>query len=246
MAKTKKIISAGVLRVEVVYDRIRPRDDERTRQAKRKAQTEAQARLNARYSWQKLELMLAANFVPGDLVVCLTYEDKHLPFTRREAEGKLRYFRQKLQRLRGGELRCVWSTESRHDNGRYHHHVVLQSSGHDLDALRQAWGYGDVHVEPLRADGERNYETLARYMCKEYPEKVGRRTWSYTRCCRKPERESFTVPDDTRLEVPAEAVVLQDVKVQGQFGGYHYVKMIAKQLPRAPRARRKHRRRLRD
>ena len=248
MAKTKKIISAGNLRIEVIYDRVNRRDDERTRAAKRKAQSEAQARMNQQYSWQKLELMLAANFVPGDCVLCLDYSNEFLPFMRREADYRMKQFRAAMSAIRkaaGQEFRCVWCTESRHENGRYHHHVVVNSTGCDLEALRQAWPYGGVYMEPLRADGEKNYETLAKYMCKEYPERVGKRTWSYTRSCRKPEVETFVVENDTTLEVPQGAVVLAAEKCSNQYGSWEYVKMISEVLPRAPRAKRKHRRRRR-
>lgn len=248
MAKTKKIISAGNLRIEVIYDRINRRDDERTRTAKRKAQSEAQSRMNAKYSWQKLEQMLAVNFRPGDCVLCLDYENKYLPFTRREADYRLKLFRAAMSAIRkaaGEEFRMVWCTESRHEAGRYHHHVVINSTGCDLEAIRLAWPFGGVFMEPLRADGEKNYETLARYMCKEYPERVGKRTWSYTRSCRHPEVETFTVPDDTKLELPEGAVVLAAERSVNQYGSWEYVKMISEVLPRAPKAKRKHRRRLR-
>ena len=52
--KTKKIIVAGALVREVIYTRAASRDRAVIRQAKRKVTTEAQQRLNARYSWEKL------------------------------------------------------------------------------------------------------------------------------------------------------------------------------------------------
>lgn len=248
MAKTKKIISAGVLRKEVLYDRVRARDDSRTRAAKRKAQSEAQQRLNAQASWQKLELMLATNFRPGDLVVVLDYAEAWLPYNRDEAAYRLKLFRAAMTRTRkaaGENFVAIWNIETRHGEGRYHHHLVINSTGADLEALRAAWPYGGVHIEPLRADGEKNYETLARYMCKEYPEKLGKRTWSYTRNCKHPEVETFVVSDDTELTVPEGAVLLVDERFVNQYTSYHYIKMIAEQLPKAPKAKRKHRRRLR-
>ena len=68
----KKILTAGALVKEVIYTRAAGREPAKVRAAKRKASTEAQQLMNAKYSWQKLELMLAANFVPGDLVVTPT------------------------------------------------------------------------------------------------------------------------------------------------------------------------------
>ena len=52
--------------------------------------------MNSVYSFQKLEPVLAANFVKGDLVCTLTYDDLHLPANRKAAEAKLKYFRAKL------------------------------------------------------------------------------------------------------------------------------------------------------
>ena len=248
MAKTKKIISAGVLRKEVLYNRVRIKDDRRCRNAKHKAQSEAQARMNAQYSWQKLELMLAANFKPGDLVVVLDYSEYWLPYNREEAGYRLKLFRAAMARARreaGQSFVAVWNHETRHGDGRYHHHLVINSTGADIETLKAAWPYGGVHVEPLRADREKNYETLAGYMCKEYPEKLGKRTWSYTRNCKHPEMETFVVPDDTELVVPEGAVVLEEGKYSNQYTSFHYVKMIAEVLPKAPKAKRRHRRRMR-
>lgn len=248
MAKTKKIISAGNLRIEVIYDRINRRDDERTRAAKRKAQSEAQARMNARSSWQKLELIIAKNFRPGDCVVGLDYDERYLPFSKTEADYRVKQFRAAMSRKRkagGQEFRMVWNTESKHSGGRYHHQCVINSTGWDIDDLRAAWPYGGVHLEPLRADKEKNYETLARYMTKEYPETNSRRVWSYTRSCKQPEIESFIVPDDTVLEVPEGAVVLAHNPGSEFVLSYQYIKMISEVLPRAPKPKRKHRRKLR-
>ena len=95
--KTKKIIVAGVLVREGIYSRAAGREAPKIRAAKRRASTEAQQRINARYSWEKLELMLAANFVPGDLVVTQTYDEENLPEDRAGAQAKLKKFRKKLK-----------------------------------------------------------------------------------------------------------------------------------------------------
>lgn len=89
MAKTKwkKIIVAGPLVMETVYPGCARHDSPRARSSKRKLSSEAQKRMNAKYSYQKLELMLAANFLPGDLIVTLTYDDRHLPRSREEAKA---------------------------------------------------------------------------------------------------------------------------------------------------------------
>ena len=239
--KTKKIITAGSLVIEAVYPRKDRRDSERARAAKSKLSSEAQKRMNQIYSWQKLELMLAANFRPGDLVVTFTYDDPHLPGSRKEAEQRLKYFRQRLAALRvmtGKELVMIWNTEHKHGDGRWHHHTVINSTGEDFDDLRRLWIYGsDVEIKPLRVDKVKNYETLARYMCKEEGDRLGQRKWSYTRNARKPEVETFRVEDDTTVQVPKGATELQIFADANVYGSAKVVKYLAPGWERRPRTR---------
>lgn len=245
MAKTKKIIVAGSLVVEGIYPRCSRHDSDRARGEKKKLSSAAQQRVNRIYSAQKLELMLAANFVPGDCVVLLTYDEDNLPLSRKEAEGRLKYFRARLGKRRkeqGQELRMIWNTEGKHGQRRFHHHLVCNSTGEDLEALQQAWIYGSVELRPLKLDKDKNYASLARYMCKEEREKPGLRSWSYSRNCKHPEVESFTVPDDTTIQAPKGSVILEEHSESNQYGNYKVVKYIAGRLPRAPRARRRRKR----
>ena len=243
--KTKKIITAGCLVIEAVYPRRSPHDNDRARAAKSKLSSEAQQRMNQIYSWQKLELMLAANFRPGDLVVGLTYDDAHLPRTRKEAELRLKYFRQRLTAWRvmtGQDMVMIWCTEHKHGDGRWHHHAVINSTGEDYEAIRQLWIYGsDVDIKPLRVDKEKDYATLARYMCKEEGDRLGQRRWSYTRNASKPEVETFRVEDDTTVQLPKGARELQIFGDRNAYGSCRVIKYLAPGWDRArrPRARRR-------
>lgn len=246
MARTrwKKIITAGSLVREAVYPAISGADQPKTRAAKKKLSSAAQQRMNQIYSYQKLELLLAANFVPGDLVITFTYDDAHLPFSRKGAEGKLKYFRAKLaaaRQQRGEELRMVWNCEHKHGDGRWHHHTVINSTGEDYEEILRLWGQGEIEIRKLRADKEKNYETLARYMAKEEREKLGQRAWSYTRNCRKPEVEVMRVETDTTLNPPKGALVFEQASERTAYGSYQYIKYLAAQPPRkkAKRRRRK-------
>lgn len=243
----KKIIHAGALVIEAVYPRMDRRDSERARAAKRKASTEAQKRMNQIYSWQKLELMLAANFRPGDLVVTLTYDDAHLPESRKASELRLKYFRQQLaaHRLMTGQgLVMIWNTEHKHGDGRWHHHTVLNATGDDYDLIRRLWIYGsDIEIKPLRVDKEKNYETLARYMCKEEGERLGQRKWSYTRNARKPEVETFRVEEDTTVQVPKGATEISVFSDSNQYGSARVIKYLAPGWEKRPTVRAKRRRR---
>lgn len=243
----KKILTAGALVKEVIYTRAAGREPAKVRAAKRKASTEAQQLMNAKYSWQKLELMLAANFVPGDLVVTLTYDDAHLPADRAAALARLKKFRADLtaaRKKRGQELRMIWTTENASGGGRWHHHVVVNTTGNDFAEIARLWDCGaDLEIRRLQADREKNYESLARYMCKEARERPGLRSWSYTRSCRHPEVEVFPVPDDTKLAAPEDATVLEDVQKRTEYGAFHYIKYLAADAKALRRQRPKTRRR---
>ena len=65
--------------------------------------------------------------------------------------------------------------------------------------MLRLWGQGECEFNALRVDKKKNYETLARYMAKEERDKVGQRSWSYTRNAKKPEVESFSVREFTPL-----------------------------------------------
>ena len=229
--KTKKIIVAGALVREVIYTRSASRDRAVIRQAKRKVSTEAQQRLNARYSWEKLELMLAANFLPRDLVVTLTFDDQHLPETRKEAAARLKKFRTELSRRRaaaGQEMRMIWTIENRSGDGRWHVHLVVNQTGDDFREILQCWPFGgNTEIRRLRVDKQKNYESLARYMCKEARERSGLRSWSYTRSCRHPEVETFPVSDDTRIEVPEDATVIVQEQKRTEWAEFEFVKYLA-------------------
>lgn len=244
----KKILTAGALVKEVIYTRAAGREPAKVRAAKRKASTEAQQLMNAKYSWQKLELMLAANFVPGDLVVTLTYDDDHLPADRAAANARLKKFRAELNRIRkdrGQEMRMIWTTENKIGAGRWHHHIVVNTTGDDFAEITRLWDCGvDLEISRLQVDREKNYESLARYMCKEARERPGLRSWSYTRSCRHPEVEVFPVPDDTELAAPEDAILMEDVAKRTEYGTFHYIKylaatpvMLRRQRPRAHRRR---------
>lgn len=252
--KTKKIISAGPLVLEAVYPRGSAHDSPRARGAKRKLSSEAQQRMNAKYSYQKLELQLAANYGPGDLWVTVTYDDEHLPKDRAEAELRLKYFLRKLRAVRGRKSAPVvhWCTEHKHEHEshwedrRWHHHFFLNATGRDYEQIRACWIYGaNIHIEPLVIDKDHSYEALARYMCKEAKDRPGLRSWSCTRNAKRPEVECFPVPDDTPLQPPKGATVYEEAGERTEFGSYRYIKYLApnwRKVYRRPSARRRRRR----
>lgn len=249
MAKFKKIIVAGPLVIETVYPAPNPRDSAGVRAGKKALSSEAQRRMNLKYAYQKLELEIAANFGIRDLWATLTYDDAHLPHSRKEANECFRALAKKLRAARkaqGQELYYIYVTEHKHGDGRWHHHVLINATGDDYELIRKLWGRGNVGFRPIRIDRDENYETLARYMCKEQRDKVGQRLWSGSRNLRKPERECFRVPNDTPLSVPKDApITFADTgDVTTAYGHYRYIKYLAAgwETTVKPKAKRKRRR----
>lgn len=245
--KTLRTRDAGALVEQVYYQRVQRTDDEQVRSIKREKTSEVMKRYNRKASVRKFELMLAANFRPGDVVGTVTYDDSSLPEDRKAADRKFRYFRQKLAahyKSRGVEMVVFWSTEHKHGDGRWHHHFILPSTGDDYDAIRAAWIYGDdIELKPLRVDKVKNYATLAAYYAKEAREQLGLRSWSYTRNAKKPVEEIDRVDDDFQLQTPDGVLVLEKTSIETPFGRFEYIKYLRyyTDIPR-PRARRRRRR----
>ena len=208
------------------------------RAAKSKATSAAQRRMNQLNSAMELELRLAANFpTPGSgLVIVLTYDDRHLPKTRRQAQRRFAYFLKKLREARQAAglpaPRVIFAPEVlTSESGRWHHHIVLDNTGDDLAMVRRCWIYGtDIECEKLRVDEEKNHETLARYMSKELREaqeyecRPGLHGWGCTRNCLKPEVDVVLVDEDERLEAPRGAKLLLRERRQTEYAGYEIIK----------------------
>lgn len=271
MAKTLKRIDAGGIQVAALYNRCGPRDTPKQRQVKHQASSAAQRRMNQIYSYEKLELMLAKNFpTPGSgLWVTLTYDDKHLPKRRSEAQLRFKYFLQKLRKARKAaglqEPVVFWAPEVlTSKSGRWHQHVVLDNTGQDYDMLRSCWIYGsEVAIaklqrpkpgedvpewyEPDGDEPDNYYKALAKYMTKElreaqeYESKPGLHGWSCTRNAQRPEVDTMTVPDDYELEPPEGSTVLLDESKRTEYAAFRVIKyrFSGAGFAPAPRARRR-------
>ena len=145
MAKRRKVIRAGRLVYAAVYSTVHPSDSPEARAAKTKCSTAARQRMNMKYAWQKLELLLASNFSARDLVVTLTYDDDHLPDDRDGAVEKIKRFwvqLRKARRLAGQSLR--YSTLSMYKTSQLTYHNQLKQYVMTLDdpAAVKAVTYG--------------------------------------------------------------------------------------------------------
>ena len=229
MAKARrKIIQAGRLWMAVQYTAIRGANQSAKREAKVMISTPAREALNAKLSWQKLMLTLAANFTRGDLVVTLTYRDADLPARREDADRRLSNFIRALRAHRremGQSLVYVRTTEGYHTGGRYHHHVIINSTGNDYDIIRKLWKYGDnVDFEPFGGDGA---ERWAKYLTKEPRVQgrryVGDRTWRTSIHMKKPVTTYEFVDAEADLSPPSGAFVTDKTQCENCYGRFCHV-----------------------
>ena len=243
-AKRLTQVRAGRLVTAVLYTQATAADEPQVRAAKTKISSEARQRLNLRASWQKLEAVLAANFDRQDLFVTLTYRDLDLPHSREQAMRCCSDFLAQLRearRVRGQELLYVKNAEHMTDQGaegRWHHHLVINATGNDYEEIRALWyRYGDnVDIQPLLDDGW-DYESRARYLCKERPP-AGKKAWTPSRGMKRPVRSSELVDDALTLTAPPGAQVIETQTVDNGWGSYVYLKYLLPYKPRRP-ARRK-------
>lgn len=244
--KTKR---AGRLVYKVCFPLATSADPPAERAAKKRASTEARQKLNFKAAWQRLELLLAANFTESDCWATLTYDDEHLPPDRAAAKKEINRFLRRLRdqyRRRGWTLKYIYNTEAVPDAPgephRLHHHIIL--SPFDPELIRSQWRGGHVHTERL-LDGEfDSYEPRARYMVKErHPEtqqlKKGERAWTPSRNLAKPIDERPLYVDETQtIQPPPRAYVLNHYTSDGYIGKYTYLKYLEPK-PRPPAGRRR-------
>lgn len=227
MAKRKKTIIAGQLVKTIIYTAPEPMDGKRARAEKSKATTAAQKAMNDKAARGRLEMMLAANFVGYDLFVTLTYRDGDLPPNRAAAVKVLRRFIKALRehrKVRGQELKYIYTTEEKHGEARLHHHLVINGTGADMELIRSLWPYGDVI--DMEYIGQRDYETWALYLTKESVtgRPVGAQMWTASRNLKKPIVRSEYVPNDTALAVPVGCHIIEKEERVTEFGSYCYIK----------------------
>lgn len=222
-----KTIRAGCIVKTVLYTAPEPRDTKPVRAIKSRMTSAAQKALNDKSARVRLEMLVWENFGPEDLFVTLTYRDEDLPRTWKEAVLCVRKFLRNFRNYRGRRgqpLKYIYTTEGKHGDHRLHHHLIINATERDVEAIRSLWAYGDI--VDLEYVGERGHTTLALYMTKESMEgrPVGAQMWTSSRNLRKPEVESKLVHNDAELTVPAGCFVLEKEEKVTEFGSYCYIK----------------------
>lgn len=228
MAQIRKIMTAGPLTIETIYPAPRPRDTYAERQGKKDMTTEAMKMMNLNYAYQRLELQLAANINNGDFNVCLTYTPDRLPGNREQVKKDLSSFFRKLRRRRQKKIVYFYKIEHKHKAGnKYHIHIYMDSGPENQDQLTAIWGNGNVHLQKIKISPAENYEQLARYMCKEAPDKLGLHLYDHSRHIKKPEIDRLRVGDEVTIEPPYGVIVLNDTgRVETAYGKRRTIKYM--------------------
>lgn len=220
----------------VLYTQPMAADKPAQRAAKSRISSEARTKTNHRTRWQNCEALMATNFDRHDLWVTFTYRDADLPHSREQAVRCLAWFLAELRRVRreeGEDLRYIKNVEQLDEDGnpgRWHHHVVLNSTGADFETICALWSrFGDnVEIEGL-LDGT-DYEARARYLCKER-QPAGKQNFVPSRGLKRPVRTSELVDDALTLSAPPGAIVLGCEQKDNAWGRYCYIKYL---LPYKP------------
>lgn len=236
MAKERRrVVCAGRLWMAVQYTAIHTQNQSARREARSQISTPARESLNAKLSWQKLMLILAANFKSNDLVVTLTYRDADLPRRREDADRRLSNFIRAFRTARRShdppqELPYVRVTEGYHSDGRLHHHLIINSTGEDYDLIRRLWlkNGDDVDFELFGTDGA---ERWAKYLTKEPREKgrrhVGDRTFRCSRGLKRPYSYYEYVNESDVLTPPPGAYITDKTECVNSFGRFcHMIALL--------------------
>lgn len=238
--KRRKTIYAGRRVYSVVYTVASPRDDAYKAKKIRKISSAAVARINCNTAVRKLEHRMYCGFEPDDLVITLTYRDADLPTGYAGAQKCLAAFLRLLRRERerhGQELRYIYCTEGKHGDHRLHHHLILNSTGEDIETIRSLWRYGDeVDLSYIH---KRGYRGWAEYLSKERRDASlnGKRMYVCSRNVPKPEIDYEYVDDSTSLEAPPGAQEVIESGDRNEFASFRYIEYTLPEWSK-PRGRR--------
>lgn len=241
----KRTVTAGPLVQVAVYPAPLPRDGPRVREGKHALSSRAQQLMNQKYAWQKLKLLMAANFSPKDIYATLTYSDVNLPPNRervlRDVESFTKALRAK-RKQRALELKYIDSVEHKHGEGRWHIHILINSTGEDYELIRQLWRRGGVEFRKIRVDREKNFETLAKYFCKEPRDKPGQCRWSSSRNLKKPVKTLEYVSNCEVLRPPPKGRTAYQwlERKESAYGCFYYMEyVLLKGLARSEHVKRR-------
>jgi len=237
MAYKKKTIIAG--RVKNVYycHTARNNSSKRPKQKNQNPTPEQQKKNDERRAYEKIDLLINANFKADDLYITLTYNNNQKEPTPAEAKVIIRKYLDRLRYLyekKGLKIKYIGTTE--HVKGRMHHHLLINKiNGIGSKQVKKLWDFGFVTVKLYIGEPE-DAERLAAYFVKESnntfntDKRVHGRRYISSRSLIIPEPKIETVSASTwREEVkPSKGYYIVLDRKGETAGGYPYrfVRMI--------------------
>ena len=146
MRQRAKTIKAGrhlYLDSYPIWDTRTQRNAQERLKAVKQRSKEAMDKINARRAQRKLEIIINANFGPGDMLATCTYLDGQGPEDEERAHKDMVNMIDRLRRVYtryGKELRYIYVTEVQRSRkgDRYHHHMIL-SAGPSREEVETCW-----------------------------------------------------------------------------------------------------------
>lgn len=180
-----KTIRSGEMVESEIYPVWKCRSDV-PRKGEKKESREAQKNLNDKNAKKKVVRLINTNFSKDDLMISLTYDDKHLP-TLEEARRDIQNYIKRIKRFRkknGLEdlkyLYVIEFEEKKSKKTRVHHHIIINSM--DRNAAEDLWGKGYANADRLKPN-DFGLEGVGRYIAKDLN---GSRRWSCSRNLKQP------------------------------------------------------------
>lgn len=228
--KRRKTIRAGRLVWDITYTVPRPNASKQERKRIREVTEEQIQRTNANTAQRKLEMLMAANFDEGDLVLTVTYRDADLPDSAdvtRKHLGKVFAQMRVYRKARGlPDLKYIYVLEGRHGDHRPHAHIIINAAGGDLELMRSLWIWGDdIQLNYIR---ERGYDGWAGYLTKERREASlnGKKQFVGSRNLARPVTTYEWVDDGTTVDAPPGAQVLDEGGGRNEIASCRFVKYL--------------------
>ena len=226
--KILSTMQAGRVVRQALYSPREPNPNQRRRAIS--ISKEDKQRANLKTSYEKLLMLMCANFQPGDWWITLSYDDDHLPQTREESQKPFRKFVRRLRKYRKRNkepLQYVYCTQltTRDGGRRLHHHMVMRwEDDSDREQIESLWEGGEiVYVRKLK-----DFEEIldkAHYMCRE-PRELGvyvpgEQMWTASRGLIRPKFEYTVIDSDAvDISVPVGCTELSEPIQLPGYGGY--------------------------
>lgn len=181
---TKTVKAGNQLEIEIYPEFTKKQSKEYKLTKKHK---QAQRNLNDRNARKKLERLINVNFSKGDLWVTLTYSDKCIPASQKEAHKNITNYIRRInyRRKKSGldNAKYIFITEfSDEKKIRCHHHLIIEA-GLSMDIIESVWKLGKRN-NVRKVDPDKDGLTgLANYLSKD---PKGSKRWCGSTNLKKP------------------------------------------------------------